>query len=107
MARTTGKSARAVAKEQADEVEGRVEMGASADAGATKRPGGRARRLKRKAVIDDAVRLVYERLRSESSPSKETVANLVQLLKIHKEIAEEEGGSGREVEYSWPGLKDG
>jgi len=108
MARTRAKSAQTVEAEgQAHEVEKRVEVGADRTPVPAKSSGGRRRKLKRKAVIDDAVRLVYERLRSETSPTKETVANLVQLLKIHKEIADEEDAARREVDYAWPGLEDG
>ena len=106
MATTKGKSARTVAEERTRAGAARTEQGERREAAPTKRSAARSEPVKRDRVINEAVRLVYERLREEKAPSKETVANLVQLLKVQKEIADEEGSSRREADYLWPGLED-
>jgi hypothetical protein len=45
---------------------------------------------RRRELLLEALRLVREAMNREETPSRTTVGNLVQLIKLHKEIVEEE-----------------
>lgn len=62
-------------------------------------------KLSRREIVDRALDKMGKIFEGEDTPTKETVANLVQILKLHKDLVEEEDVP-KEIRVLWPGWNE-